>query len=382
MPGSFEERLPIKEFALWDKARAAKGALMFSFELTARCNYNCRHCYINLPPADAAAKAGELTFAQITDIVDRAADAGVLYCILTGGEPLLCEDFSRIYRYLRRKGIVVSLFTNASLITPAIARMLRRNHPRIIEVTVYGVTQDTYERVTRVPGSFAAFQRGLGILERLKIPVRLKAMIMRANLAEFDGIMEFCQDKTADYARFDPFLHLRYDGNAVRNQEIRAERLTPDEIVALEQRSPERINVLRCLRDKIIMPEHGAPEDNRIFFCGISPELFSVSFDGHLQTCLSLCHPSCRESIVGRDVRALINALVQRVRAMRTENSELRQRCLSCRYINLCMWCPARAFLETGAPDRFVQYFCDIAQARARAFYPEANLPAPVVARS
>lgn len=366
MSHNFEERLPIQEFPLWEKIRTGQRPLLMTLEIISRCNFNCRHCYINMPVADSVAQAEELSFSRIQDLVDRAVDAGVMYCILTGGEPLLRADFTRLYRYLRRKGLGVTLFTNASLVTPAIVRMLRQIPPRVIEVTVYGVTSETYERVTRVPGSFAAFMRGLDLLQRSRIPVRLKAMIMRSNVAEFDEIMKFCQARSVDYVRFDPFLHLRYDGNAYRNDEIRAERLSPEEIVDIERRSPDRVRALNCNRDKMIMPERSPNEEGKLFYCGISTMSFTVSVDGYIQACLSLRDNSLREKITKGDICLLINTLVQRIRSLRTKNVELYQRCLFCRYVNLCMWCPGHAFLESGSLDGFVPYFCEVAHKRAQ----------------
>ena len=97
---------------------------------------------------------------------------------------------------------------------------------------MYGATQETYERVTRRPGSYAAFRRGLDLLLEGGVTVRLKAMALRSNAHELPAIARFCRERTKDYFRFDPLLHLRYDGDPRRNAEIRAERLSPEEIVA------------------------------------------------------------------------------------------------------------------------------------------------------
>ena len=108
---------PIQEFHLWEKMRNRKSPVSFSLELTARCNNNCRHCYINLPVGDKAAKEEELSFEEIKGIADEAISLGAIWCLLTGGEPLLREDFFDIYLYLKRKGLLVQVFTNAVLIT-------------------------------------------------------------------------------------------------------------------------------------------------------------------------------------------------------------------------------------------------------------------------
>ena len=113
--------------------------------------------------------------------------------------------------------------------------LFRRYPPRDIEVSVYGATRETYEAVTRRPGSFDAFVRGLDLLLGGGLKVRLKAMALRSNVRELEAISRFCRERTKDYYRFDPLLHLRFDGDPVRNAEIKAERLSPEEVVAVER---------------------------------------------------------------------------------------------------------------------------------------------------
>jgi MoaA/NifB/PqqE/SkfB family radical SAM enzyme len=216
-------------------------------DLTYRCNNNCRHCYINLPARDKLAKNNELSVEEIKKIGQEAVSLGAIWCLVTGGEPLLRDDFFDIYLGLKRMGLLVSVFTNATLITKKHIHFFKKYPPRDIEVSVYGVTKKTYERITRKSGSFAAFMRGLDLLLSSGVKVRLKAMALRSNFHELPDIAHFCREKTKDYFRFDPFLHLRFDRNALRNKDIRAERLLPEEIVALECSDPERLMQLAII---------------------------------------------------------------------------------------------------------------------------------------
>ncbi len=356
--------IPIQDFPLWDQMARCHAVISFELELTARCHNNCRHCYVNLKAGDRIAETKELCLAEISRIADEAIALGAVWCLLTGGEPLLREDFSEIYLALKRKGLLVSVFTTAQILTDEHVRLFRQYPPRDIEITVYGVTRETYERVTRAPGSFAAFSRGLARLLDAGVKVRLKAMALRSNVEELPEIARFSRERTKDYFRIDPFLHLRLDGNLQRNAEILAERLSAQEIVAVEQADAERTNLLQKRRNEASSPH---AECNHLFHCGAGKESFYVSYEGRFRLCSALCHPDCSYDLRNGALADAWQSFVPKVRNMRSSRREFLETCHSCPIANLCLWCPAHAYLETGELDGSVQYFCEVAHARAKA---------------
>ncbi len=360
-----EGRLP--EFSLWGKIADRRVPLDFCLEVTARCNNGCRHCYINLPASDVEARQRELSLAEIGEIADQAVALGALWCLLSGGEPLLRQDFDEIYVALRRKGLLVSVFTNACLVTEEHVALFKKHPPRDVEVTIYGVTQESYERVTRRPGSYAAFRRGLDLLLESGVKVRLKAMALRSNVHELPEIAAFCRERTTGYFRFDPLLHLRHDADPQRNEEIRAERLSPGEIVTVEQGDEERAEALEKGCDKLIVPGFADHQCDHLFHCGAGNGSFVVSYDGIFRLCADLVHPDCTYDLRQGTLAQAWEDLVPRVRDLRSSNPEFLAGCRRCPIINLCLWCPAHAHLETGSLDGFSSYFCDVAHARAEA---------------
>lgn len=367
MSAAIVTSLPLPDHPLWQKIESKRTLLSLELEITARCNNRCRHCYINLPANDPVAKNNEPTFRQLKAVIDDAVSLGVLWCLLTGGEPLLREDFSEIYLYLKKKGVLVSVFTNATLLKPAHIDMFKRYPPRDLEVSVYGVTPKTYERVTRLPGSYDAFQRGLKLLFSSGIKMRLKAMALRSNLHEMADIARFCRNHTRDYFRFDPFLHLRLDRDPKRNREIRSERLSPSEIATLEKSDPERLQSLKKTCRESLRPAFGQPAHNRLFFCGIANGSLTIGYDGRLRLCSALCDPSCVYDLKAGSLADAWSRFALKVRNRRARPEEMLNKCRSCPLINLCQWCPAVAHLETGSMDRPVDYFCRVANARAAA---------------
>lgn len=367
MKNQFTKSLPLPEFSLWQKLKSGRKLISFDLEITARCNNNCRHCYINLPARDAHAKSKELKFSQIKDIVDQAADLGALWCLITGGEPLLRKDFFDIYLYIKKKGLLVSVFTNAALITKEHIGIFKKYPPRDIEVTVYGITKETYERVTRVAGSYEAFMKGLALLLKNGIKARFKAMALRSNIHELPDIARFCRERTKDYFRFDPFLHLRFDRDTKKNAEIKNERLAAEEIVAIEKGDPARYSALDKECDKLIVPEFEHCKCDHLFHCGTGNGSFTISYDGYFRLCSSLWHRDCIYNLKKGKLEDAWNNFVPKVRDMRSKNEEFLKKCRRCPIINLCIWCPAHSHLETGELDTPVDYFCEVAHGRAEA---------------
>jgi len=235
----------LPKFHLWNKIKGKRIPLSFDLELTARCNNHCRHCYINLPAGGKEAKKKELSLSEIEKLGEGGGILGALWWFLTRGEPLLREDFFDIYTCLKKKGLLISVFTNATLITEEHIIFFKEFPPREIEVTVYGITKKTYEKVTRKANSFTAFKRGLELLLKNGIKVTLKAMALRSNIHEIPEITRFCRERSSNPFRFDPFLHLRYDRDPKRNEEIKSERLSPGEILELEWSDQKRIESLK-----------------------------------------------------------------------------------------------------------------------------------------
>jgi radical SAM protein with 4Fe4S-binding SPASM domain len=349
----------------WEEAEPPRD---IELELTARCNNACRHCYINLPVNDAEAKSQEMSFEEVKGIVDEAVALGVLGCLVTGGEPLLRPDFCELYLYLKRKGLLVTVFTNATLITGEHVELFKKYPPRKLEISVYGVTRETYENLTRVPGTFDKFMHGLNLLLEAGIRVTLKTMAIRSNYHELSEIARFCRERT-DYFRFDPWLHLRLDRRPDRNEEIRQERLTPEEFVALEKADSQRWKELTTdgLQQPTPSPDLLRNGKAKLIRCGSGRGRFAISYDMKFRACSSLSDKNWEYDLRKGSIKEAYYEFIERLRAIESTNLEYIRKCHICPLINICLWCPANSYLETGELDEPVEYFCQVAQARARA---------------
>ena len=131
------------------RAAANLVPLQACLELTYRCNIRCEHCYIPHRSGE-----GELSTDEWKRVIEQVTEAGCLFLLISGGEPFLRRDALEIYLHAKRNGLLVTLFTNGTMITPRIAEVLAEYPPFAVEVSVYGATRETYRSVTRVAGAY------------------------------------------------------------------------------------------------------------------------------------------------------------------------------------------------------------------------------------
>jgi len=320
-------------------------------ELTQRCNLRCGHCY-----GAPGGKGREMTLAEICRIFDEIAEAGCLWLLLTGGEALLREDFADIYLYAKEKGFIVTLFTNATLVTPRIADLLKERPPFRVEVSLYGASREVYEKVTGAPGSHKKCLEGIEMLRERGVSMELKTLVTNDNKAEIAAIQRFAKQRGLFY-RFDAYINPRLDGS----QDPCRLRLTPEEVVALDLSSPARCDTWRQMYKDV----WGAEKDlDHLYACTLNQWSFFISAAGRLQSCLMLPQPSY--DVLHRPFLESWQELVPAVQGLKSVNRG--HKCYHCEMSALCCHCPAWAELENGDPESAVDFVCRTAQLRHRVF--------------
>ncbi|MDH7569363.1 MAG: radical SAM protein, partial [Armatimonadota bacterium] len=166
---------------------AHRNALRLVFwETTAGCNLNCVHCR-RLDVADEMMK-DDLTTEEALALVDGITRAGRPILVLSGGEPLIRPDIFRIARYATEQGLVVSLATNGTLVTPALAARVKEAGIRRASVSIDGADAATHDAFRALPGSFDAALRGLGYLRQAGVEVQINTTVARHNDGQLRGI--------------------------------------------------------------------------------------------------------------------------------------------------------------------------------------------------
>ena len=333
-------------------------------ELTERCDNDCVHCCINLPAGDAAARAREMPTAKVKEILRQAADLGCMQVRFTGGEPLLRPDFEELYLFARRLGLKVLIFTNARHVTPALVDLLARIPPLVtMEVTVYGMHPESYEAVTRAPGSFAQFRRGVDLLLEKRIPFVVKSALLPQNRAELDEFETWAatipwMTKAPGHSMFFDLRNRRDDPE--KNRLVESLRLTPEDGVAVLTRDADRY--------RKGMKEFGSkfmrPPGDVLFGCGAGAGL-SVDAYGRAQPCMGVRAPGLTVDLAGKTLSDALDHF-STLPEMRATNPEYLRRCARCFLKGLCEQCPAKSWAEHGTYDTPVEYLCDVAHAQAR----------------
>ena len=336
-------------------AEARRIPVQGTIEPTFRCNLNCVHCYVNEPAGAADVRAREMTTERAKALIDEVVEAGCLSLLLTGGEVLVRPDFPEIYCHAIASGLRVTVFTNGTMVTEEIADLFDRHRPLAVEITLYGMTAETYDRVTRVPGSFARCLQGIDRLLARGLRLKLKTMALTWNVHEIPAMREFAREKGCEF-QHDGILNPRVDCGASRTGEL---RLTPAQVVALDLDDPEQARRLKEACDEALSADHSGPGDEQVYSCGAGRNTFTVDPYGSLQ----LCQLSRRN---GYDVKAgtFDQGWNHHLPALRARTWQSNDVCRRCSLISLCASCAGASELEHGDPETIVAHFCEVTHLR------------------
>jgi MoaA/NifB/PqqE/SkfB family radical SAM enzyme len=271
-----------KEFGdrLMTKQDGRRLPLTGQWELTCRCNLGCVMCYTDcFNTADMLRH--ELSFPEITRIMDEIQEAGCLELTLTGGEPLARMDFLDIYTYAKHQGFLVTVFTNGTLITERLVEWWTRYPPAMIEISLHGLTKSSFERITDGPGSYERCMAGIHAILAGQLPLTLKTTGMTVNRDEILEIKEYVDRLAERYRtnvgyRFGSDIRPRLDGS----EDVLEYQLSDEDVIAIEQADAE-FRAERCRQDD----DRQATLRQGRGLCAGGQRKFHIDAYGRLQLC-------------------------------------------------------------------------------------------------
>lgn len=339
-----------------------------SLDLTYRCNNICRHCWL-WEAKNSPQGYEELSFEEIKRIVTEARQMGCQAWGISGGEPMLREDFVEIFDYITRKAVTYSLNTNGTLITPAIARLLTRKGNKM--VALYGATAEVHDHVTRNPGSFEATMRGFAYLQEAGASFIVQVVPMRDNYHQYNKMLDLARSLSPNYRVGAAWLWLSACTSNGRNREIANQRLDPADVIVLNEPYPD-LQTLAEGRDKVSNTQSHScglvGQDDRLFAsCIAARRDFHIDPYGGMSFCYYIKDPALRYDLRQGTFREAWDEFIPSLADIVRGGDEYQDNCGSCELRADCRWCAVYGYLEHGRYSAKVEYLCQVAK-QARQF--------------
>ena len=342
------------ERMLLDQARRTRTPANGSIELLPLCNMNCDMCYVRLSREEMEAKGRLRTADEWLEIGRQMKDAGVLFLLLTGGEPFLYPDFRRLYLELRKMGMIITINTNGTLINEDLAEFFGKYKPRRVNITLYGTDEETYDKLCHYPGGYEKTLRGIRLLREQGVDVKVGGSLARANRDDLDKLLDIGEALDIP-VRVDTYMM-----PATRERDLpynMQSRLNPEEaararILALKREmGPEVFPQYVC--QSVERADHPEPAEAKPghMSCMAGQCSFTINWQGEMRPCVILTEPAISVFEVG--FKAAWKYIVEE-----THKILLNEKCSTCHMRHLCRTCAASALLETGSYDGVPDYMC------------------------
>lgn len=358
---------------LFDSAFSKSIPISGTFELTPQCNMDCRMCYIRMSRQEMQREGRELKTEEWLRIGHEAAREGLMFVLLTGGEPLMRSDFAEIYNGLRAEGIMVSVNTNGTLIDDKTVRLFKSNMPRKVNVSLYGTSSDVYAELCRCKGGYKKAVDGIKRLLDAGVRVKLNYTLTAVNSKDIDEMSRLSDELGVPVSmptyNFPPVR--KGGGHGTGKCEV---RMTPKEVAGLQlkilqavHRKPE---AFKAEATKLLdgMAESGeewidAPKG---FLCTAGVSSFWVNWKGEISPCGMV--QSIKSSIAGYTFASGWLKIKEASKEVQTSS-----RCFNCRFRKSCQNCAASALAETGRTDSETLYHCETCKEFERMLKEELN---------
>lgn len=329
------------------------------FELTAKCNLNCVHCY-----AKPGRKHQDFSLQDFKNIFDILIDRGLLDAYFTGGEIFTRPDFEEMYVYAKKKGVLLSLLSNITLLNDRHIELFKEYPVEIISTTMYGYTEESYEKVTGVKGSYKMFMKSLDLLQKNNIPFELKYVAMEQNSEEVYKMREF-GNKLGVPMVIILDVHPMSDGST----DPIGFRVSPQEAFAFDIKDKGRREFWKSVAKELLTGEIGERpiqtvkrfEQGYLYPCSIANQHVFITSDYKMQGCVRASYRQydLRTGNFDEGWNYLQDEFIER-------KSSDSYKCRNCKNIRFCEHCVANFMLEYGDEEHVDPFFCEVAALRRK----------------
>lgn len=330
-----------------------------SLELLPLCNMDCSMCYIRLS-REAMEQVGHLrTIDEWLMLARQMRSAGVLFLLLTGGEPLLYPNFQDLYLELKKLGIILTINTNGTLIDKTWAQFFGAHKPRRINISLYGSDNQTYKTLCHYSDGYDRVMNAIHLLRENNVDVKINCSAIQTNKQDIDKILDICSSLRVP-VHVDSYM---YPATRERKADYPIQsRLTPKDAAEIWHKSlkaemdePQYRLYREYLLEQVKQRQNTVPDaaDNTMQ-CMAGSCSFTINWQGCMRPCVMLESPSI--SVFESSFLEGWTQLKQEMARISLCND-----CTACAYRPLCHICAASALYESGSHQGKSEYLCDLA---------------------
>lgn len=315
-------------------------------ELTPFCNLRCVHCYLQ-----DQTPQGLLSTDEIKLIIDKLFDVGVLFLYFTGGEVFTRSDFIDIYTYAKRKGFIVEILTNGSLITDEDIEVFNQYPPASVSISMYGKDENSYFKVT---GQRGIYERVIQTFDRLYnngIHFEIKYIGVKENQEDYFAIQSLATRYNSEFS-YSMELFPTLQGNDCTKKHM----ISIEKIIELESQIPGRKEEYKQLSE--IPNPYIDSTDVPLYLCDMAISNFLVDYQGYLNP----CH-KCRIkkwNLLTDDFATAWDSY----KSLLSIKASPDNKCLKCKYLMMCSPCIIVNYLSTGDYNTPADTVCKLTKLR------------------
>lgn len=326
----------LTQLEIWAKENSIP--LNATFELTPFCNFNCVMCYVHLTKEMAEKQGNHLSADEWIEIARQAKAMGTLYITLTGGEPFLHPEFRKIYSELNKMGFFISIMSNGSMIDEDMIEFFREyGMPFIIKLTVYGASNETYQRVCGSSDGFTKVSRATDLLKEAGIPVKLTSTIVRENADDLQKIYSFAREKG---------VAMQHTVSVVKSSRGAANTIGKSRFALSDFRNELTLEEL----EKSKFPPLTSP----FAWCASYGSSLWMTWHGRVQMCAFMNVP---EVVYSGNLASDYIEMHKRIKKIKNPAE-----CEECKWQEFCQRCPGILCSESGHPEKISTELCDMAR--------------------
>ena len=337
--------------SMFEKFRQAGKPFQATYEMTPLCNFRCNMCYVRLDPEQAKAQGKMLSTEQWLQIASDSRKMGTTILEVTGGEAVTRPDFPVLYEAFIKMGFLIHLRSNGYLIRDGILDLLKKYKPRRISVTMYGASDEMYQKVCDVSDGFSVVSRNVLAMRDAGLNIRLVMTVTNDNREDIGPLRQWAKDhdlKITPYGGL--FTPVRAAKRSIDHLQVQIQNeeyeLTEEEMLSAQEYEPEN-------RESLLKP---------FWLCRGFGAKCCISWDGRMTICNTMT--AVWADVVKNGYEKAFHELNDKLEAMKRPSE-----CASCPFIEYCDACPARIMSATGDPERTCESICKMARKRYKRNY-------------